>query len=530
MIASLLLFLILNAHTLYATSINETFNDLSLIESNTAIVNTELGAVHPTLQVMNFKAGFSPREFSIGQGEHGPFELSTYANFSINQDLSGNIIRLDTDLYPILKVTRFQLDVGWTLEPIGSNPLIIESLTDVIIEGEIWCQGRDGSSAVNATKGLGGEGRCGGANGGDGGSPMQNGNSGLNINSDVTGGNLGNFTGGAAVGGGGGGSWNTTSNANNGANVNGGGGQAGLSLADPEFLNTFGGAGGGGGSSTATEAGGGGGGGGGTVIIYALRNFNLGTSPTSLTGFIRAHGGNGGSSNVQGGPGGGGGGGSVQVFVGSAIEIFNTVGTGASLVDGGIGGTNTLAVATADGGIGRHWFSSVSYNNTGTGFYTPAEQAPINPGNVEFSAATQNVITKSYDLQNTKAQILSLASIPVNSDFQILISGSTDNFIADITDWTSDLNLINNKRYIKLKIQLTTSDVNNPTFLESIDINYLKGNQNSFEFTSASCGRVNTKGNPYSSFLFLCLPFITLYLLSKKNKKFTLNFKIGNLN
>ena len=262
-----------------------------------------------------------PLPVDVGDGRHGTFEPSTYARFSVG----GTFEQHYTFQYgriSILQVTSFHLAPGWRIEPVGDSPLLFIVLSDIIIEGEIWCQGHDGGDAVNATRGLGGEGRCGGKRGGDGGTATGNGSNGEQASAFVLGG-YGGQVALPAVGGGGPGSWNATSAPGNGPNFSAGNGQAGTNDSDPEFLQLIGGAGGGGGGGSGTNAGAGGGGGGGLVILHAVHDFILGTAPTSMTGFIYASGGRGGVSNANGGAGGGGGGGGVKVFVGGSIEIYN---------------------------------------------------------------------------------------------------------------------------------------------------------------------------------------------------------------
>lgn len=520
------IFLTFLFHNTFAAEVTESFSTRTHYATGLAIWNQALGAAHPTLRVMNFSGGATKPVF-VGDGRDGSFDVSTYALFSENGDLSGNIIRYNTD--KIMQVTYFKLEAGWRLEPVGNKPLTIYSLSDVIIEGEIWCHGKNGGNANNTTPGEGGEGRCGGARGGDGGLPAKDGSHGSNIvDGVVTGGRAGNYTGGAAVAGGGGGSWNTTSNPSDGANVNVGGGidvltdggQAGVSNNDPTFVNNFGGAGGGGGSGSATEAGAGGGGGGGTVIINAARDFFLGSPPNSLTGFIYVNGGAGGNSNVNGGAGGGGGGGSMQVFVGRAIEIFNTTGTGAGFGNGGQPGTNLGAASGGTGGPGRSWYSSVIYNASGTGIYVPTEHISIAPGNVEFHSDPQQVESKSFDLISTKPTITAITPTPVSPDFQLEIAGSSDNFINDDTGWTTDLNLVKNKRYVKFRATITTGNVNSPTMLDAVTVVYTPGNINDFDFVASGCGMVQDVSFPPSSSVPFLLPFILLLGIRSRTLKF----------
>jgi hypothetical protein len=293
------------------------------------------------------------------------------------------------------------------------------------------------------------------------------------------------------VGGGGGGSWNTTSPAANGPNSAGAGGQAGASSADPEFLTIAGGGGGGGGSGTGAAAGAGGGGGGGAVIIHAVGDVNVGSSTNAAIGFIYASGGIGGDSNVTGGPGGGGGGGSVQILSGGTVNIYNTNGSGASQADQGAGGTNSVPAGGAVGGPGRSWVASVGYN--GVGFYSPSEQAPVVPNNntVEFSGTAESVITSAIDLVSTLATIDSITVTPTSNDFQVELRGSADNFQSDDTGWTSNYAAVANKRYVKMKLIITTSAPAAPTMIDQVSMQFTRGERKDFDFKSTGCGWFN---------------------------------------
>ncbi len=501
--------------SLVAADVTFDFSDDSRIESSSLVVNTALGVLHSTLVVKNYN---NPNEFDmpVGDGRHGPFNATTYQNFSVNGDVTGNRILIDVDEYPILQVTDFDLQQGWRIEVAGDGPLIIYSLKDVKIAGEIWCHGEDGTNAVGATPGMGGIGRCGGGNGGDGGAPSQDGTDGENTDALVTGGQAGNFTGGAAVSGGGGGSWNTSSPSGPGTNASGAGGTQGTSTMDAEFTTIAGGAGGGGGSGTATDAGAGGGGGGGTVIIHAVGDFYLGALPSSNFGRILASGGAGGDSNVLGGAGGGGGGGSVRVFVGGDMEMLNTVGSGAGVAQPGLGGTNSNTDNGGNGGPGRNWYSSTigGYNTIlggGGGYYTPGEQG-IAPGDVQFTTVTQTTETISLDLQNTKPVINSVTLSPASADFSFEVKGSEDDFLNDDTGWTTDLSQLMGKRYIKARFSITNSSASNPAMIDSVSINFTPGIKNQYDFAATSCGRVETPQSP-TGLLLLLMPLLLIFSL-----------------
>lgn len=488
-----------------AAQIVETFDSRASFTSGSAIWNQALGKIHPTMVVMNYKPGFTPLPFDVGDGAHGAFgpDSASMARFSAGGDVSGNIVRVDTDAYPVLKLTSFHLPLGWRIEPIGANPLVIYSLSDVVVEGDIWCQGRNGGNAVGAVAGAGGVGRCGGLVGGDGGAIGVGGSDGADAFATVLGGVGGDVAGAAnAVSGGGGGGWSLVQ-PTPASDATGVGGLAGFSVTDPEFLNLYGGAGGGGGSGNATNAGAGGGAGGGLVIIHAVRDFNLGSSPTSATGFIYANGGNGGGSNANGGAGGGGGGGAVQVFVGGTINIYNNDAAGASQANNGAGGVNTVVDTGGTGGMGRSWWVSVGYN--GIGYYTPAEEAPVVVGNVEFVGTAQTVETAVFDLANNFARMDSLVVSPASADFLVEAAGSSDGFASDDTGWTTNLGVLVRKRYVKLRLTVTASNVNTPDMADTLTLNYSPGARSDFAFKSAGCGRVEGDASGGSGSLLMLL-------------------------
>ncbi len=496
----------------------ETFSSRSHLESGTAVWNQTLGKIHPTLRVMNFKPGFTPLDLSVGDGSDGSFDPSTYAQFSQAGDLSGNIIRLDTTVHPVLHLTRFELAQGWFLEPVGTAPLIIESLTDVDIQGEIWCNGHDGGASIGPTPGAGGLGRCGGKAGGDGAAPGLGGANGVGVTGAVTGGVGGNFVGASYVGGGGGGSWRAANPPTNGPGATGAGGFAGLFSGDPEFLNVLGSGGGGGGSGSGdgVTAGAGGGAGGGVVVIRAVGNVNIGASPVSAFGFIYVGGGRGGDADNQAGPGGGGGGGSVQIFSGGTVNVYNNDPGGASVASAGLGGSNAVFVVGAVGGEGRSWFSAVTYNLVG--FYTPSEEAPVVRGNIEYTSAAQYVITKMVDVVYSLVEVQDVAFSPASSDFSFEISGSNDGFVSDDTGWTTNMALVAHKRYLKMKLNVATTNVNAPTMIDTATLNYEPSNLDSFKFQAAGCGRIADPQTPMGNlFLFLFAPLCLLILRFRVN-------------
>jgi hypothetical protein len=504
--AALLIFFI--SMSVSAAELSEDFSSLSDFVSGTAIWNQALGKVHPTLQVVNYDDGTTgnpvpptPIAVDVGDGSHGVFDVSTYSRFSVGGDVSGNKIRFDTSAYPILKVTSFHLAPGWVLEPVGSNPLIIYSLSTISIEGEIWCQGNIGGTPLGSIPGAGGRGRCGGGDGGDGGSGAT-GNDGITPNASIGSGKGGTS---AGMSGGGGGAWSTAFPATAGSN----GGVAGTSTSDPTFTNNYGGAGGGGGSGNGGDAGAGGGGGGGTVILHAVGDISIGTAPSSSTGFIYVHGGDGGTTTGTGGAGGGGGAGGIQVFSGATIHIYNSdIVHPTGNAERGTGGTST----SSNGGLGaagRNWFSSVTYNSAG-GYYSPGEESPLRPGAIEYNAATQFVVTRSFDVQSSFPEYAPITTTPASADFAIEVAGSNDDFASDDTGFTTNFSLLKNKRYVKFRASITTSNVNTPDMLDTVTITYTPNQRENFEMKAVGCGRV---GGSSSRGPITLLPLFAVLLL-----------------
>ena len=514
-----LLLVLLFPLSAYADTLLWDFSQLTDLASGDLVYNQHLEVLHPSLNIVEPTGAMTTAiDFSVGDGSHGEFNRSTYLNFDSDGDVTGNVIVIDALQFPTLKFTNFTLQSGWTLYSIN-GPLVINALGDVVIEGTINCSGAAGGNAVGTTAGLGGEARCGGANGGDGGATNSDGLDGEDIDSNVTGGKGGN-NGGVAVAGGGGGSWNTGpgNSSTAGANSNPSGGQAGAMLTDPLFSIRGGGAGGGSGSGTPTEAGAGGGAGGGQVIINVVGNFTLGSATNNTIGFILANGGAGGDSNVPGGAGGGGAGGSISVYSAGRVEILNTNGSGASQAAKGLGGSNSLAANGGNGGTGRSWYPTQDFSFVG--FYTPAEESPVDTltADVNFSPNQQSAESQIYDLLNTRVSINSITVSPNSSDFSVQLAGSDDNFLNDDTGFTSDLTLLERKRYIKIRASITTSNVNNPDKMNSILIDYSPGNAEEFDFTATSCARVDIPPNSSGGPWFFLLPFILILYLSRKKQ------------
>lgn len=496
-----------------AAQISEDFSSIDQKGTVTGVWNLALGQLTPHFRIVNYGGGASSANFTVGDGSDGVFDVSTYANFSVNGDLSGNIIRLDQTRFPQLNVTNFNLAAGWYLEPANNLPFEIYSQQDVIINGEIWCHGRNGTSA-----GVAGTGRCGGADGGAGGAnPGGAGSPG----NGITGGPSGGGAGGANSGGGGGGGYSvpplSPPTAGGGASP----GAAGVNDVDHAFTAILGAAGGGGGGGGAATTGGGGGGGAGTVIIHAARDFEIGTN-----GFIRAYGGQGGAGTGTSGGGGSGGSGSVKIFAGRDITSNNGVSAtevNASQIAGVAGGSG----AGGAGGYGRTWVAlpAMPYGNFFGLDYVPTEDFFHAPGDVEYAVGTDTFETNTFEIRNSHPIYLSVTSSPVNAGITFLVRASNDNFASDDTGWVAvtDPSLAD-RRYFKLQISLNNLDANVPLTVDSVTVSYDGTVVNEFNLTGAGCGRVSgSAGGGLSggasgsgTGLWLLLPFLLLLRVRRR--------------
>src|SRR5690606_18813041 len=106
---SFYLFFIFCAST-EALTLTESFTSRSNFDDTSTMVwNQALGELHPPLFVKDWSDGASEStDFSIGDGRHGSFtSIDDYRRFSSGGDISGQIIRFNTDDFPELHVTEF---------------------------------------------------------------------------------------------------------------------------------------------------------------------------------------------------------------------------------------------------------------------------------------------------------------------------------------------------------------------------------------------------------------------------------------
>ncbi len=483
------------------------FNSTGKIESHTAVVNLFSNSLHSPLivsgiQVTGPSTPYS-QTFDIGDGHLGPFNAQTYLKFHSGTYNNDQVIRIDTDVYPALDVTAFELDAGWTLRPKGSKPLIIHSQSDIVVNGTIECSGSQGSdfNADITQSSAGGAGICGGGDGGRGGSVSETPQNGavLVTGSTMTAGQFGPATG---DGGGGGGAFSQpASNATDGSVFGGGGsaGSAGLNQQDDAFTLLGGGAGGGGGAMYNTpgdevnfSTGGGGGAGGGVIVMNAFGNVTVGAS-----GNVLANGGNGGgvSGTVKGGAGGGGGGGSILMFAGGIIDNSGTItaleGAGGASAGGGTGGT---------GGRGRTWLTDK--NGVPTGNVEDPVNLLVTPGTVQFALGEYQVVSTLFDSENTLTTFNSASldfTLSGASNVALDMAAEKSSFAAADSVWTSsaDLSSLQKMRYFRFKITLNNQSSTDPVQVRSVSVTYSPGTQNDFKFSPQGCGTVALKGSSY---------------------------------
>ncbi|MBC7741177.1 MAG: hypothetical protein H7061_03205 [Bdellovibrionaceae bacterium] len=491
----------------FAGTFTEEFTSTTFKDTATAVWNTASGKVHPTLRINNYQlvpaGAFASADFDVGDGSHGVFDSSTYANFGT---VVGSTITIDAAIFPALKLTQFNLAPGFVLTSVN-GPLVIYSLSTILIDGTIQCSGTTGGNAAGAGGGAAGLGRCGGQNGGVGGNGTQSGTKGIPLAGAVTGGGGGNYVGAApGAGGGGGGSYAGNpgqAGQNSAPNTLGAGG---TTLADHSFTILTGGPGGGGGSGSNTEGGAGGGGGGGTIIIHAVGDVTV-----SVTGLILAKGGNGGAA-VSGGGGGGGGGGSVQIFTPGQFAL---VPAGFPIdVSGGAGSVPSLAAA-GDGGAGsygRTW----DVSNTFSGVGSESNASSLNAvGVVQYTTAARNVISKSYDTQSTESTFQSINSVPITSEVVFEVAGSNDNFAVDDTGFlpTTQINLLNAKRFVKFRMTLTNTNATTPMQIDQVQINYQSPTPADKEnFNFKGCGLIHAGPPPDRGLMNILITMLLLLL------------------
>lgn len=526
-----------------ASTVLETFTSQAHFDSTGGMVwNIALGELHPPLMIFGWDdgggGGAQNTIYSVGDARHGSFVSSRYALFDRDGVIAGGVIEIDTDIYPDLQFSDFNLETGYTIRPTGSAPLVIRSLTDVIVDGVINCSGEDGQDATASIASLrtGGGSHCGGGEGGASvlpgvapGVSNQGGSGGVG----VTGGAGGPIrllaTGGQ--GGGGGGAFIkpyavVTDHINPQAgdnSIGGAGGAAGSINRDDAFVIDIDGAGGGGGGGSAYDdpgdvpnhsSGGGGGAGGGNIRIYAAGNIIL-KSNGGAVGEIHADGGNGGSvaGGLKGGGGAGGGAGSILIFAGGDITIGAPV-----TAQAGNGGTT----AGGDGGVGawgRTWV--VEKNGFAGGAFIEDPDSQLNvPGITAFETGVNYTVTSTgYDLGNTKPTLTALPMTVANLGGSTLVydlAFADTNTLSSLGNFALSTTYLNTEvqRFARFRIQIDNTNSTTPVRIQDLTFTYDGFQQKDFAFTTG-CGNAKSVA-PASlghfggifGMLFFLLPFL----------------------
>lgn len=534
LLAFVIFFVCINAQAL--TQTEEFTTSRHLDSSGGAVWNIALGEIHPPLLVIGWDSGsgLTNTSFDVGDGQHGAFNTSTYSSFDTDGAISGGIIEINTNSFSNLEFTTFHLAAGYTLRPTGSQPLVIRSQSDVVIDGQLDCSGSSGENAVVAvsTSVSGGAGRCGG---GDGGASAPAGvapgvaHQGEAGGASVSGGFGGPIclaTGGQ--GGGGGGSYikaysviGDKPDPTAGDNSSGGpGGAAGSIFQNDEFSILAGaGSGGGGGSAydngadpAAHSSGAGGGAGGGNIQIYVARDLTV-----AATGSITVDGGAGGSvlGGDKGGAGGGGAGGSILIFAGRDI-----VNDGAITAAAGVGGTTAGGVG-GDGSWGRTWLVEKDGFAGGTNIEDPDTELLL-PGDVRYeTGVTYTVTSTAIDMLNSHPTFTQLPISLTNVGASVLsydLATSAQSDLAGLSIFlpsTSFLNL-ESERYMRFQIQFDNTNALTPIRIQSVGFTYTGFEQTEFDFVTG-CGRVGPASPPSGGLVLLLLPLVLFFLLRLTN-------------
>lgn len=517
------------------------FSTSSIKESGDLVLNLSNNTIHGPMEIRNFQpngSGTQSRNITVGDGRHGSFTGSTYVDFSENGDISGNTIRINTDTYTELHFTSFHLESGWTIEPVGSNPLIIYSQGSVQIDGTIQCSGRVGSDGnADETQIVNGVlGRCSGANSGAGGydnmGALVDGVNGTSGGTNLIGGAGADSAAAAAgKGGGGGGGYAIVQAGQNptaGVNPDGGaGGAAGTNFRNDEFTLLSGGSGGGGGAgfrtgnATENSSGASGGSGGGLVVIHAQGDITV-----SATGSVLANGGNGGAvtGGMEAGAGGGGAGGGVLMFSAGSIVL-----NGAVQANEGAGGTSTGTGNGGKGGRGRTWIADVS--GTASGGVTESPDTLLTQrGTTDSISGNNSLITTTVDIGNSAPEITASAFTESLTGSTSLIEFASSDSESFTPVWKNQAALAetDKKRYWKFRVSINQDASGSFSSVSLVDISFTPKEEAEFVMLGA-CGLINKVQPPrskpnvlYYYILLLMLPLS--FLLFLRSRKYPINF------
>lgn len=535
----LLMFLFYNLSASAALVTTESFVSNTNKATSDMVWNIARGELHPPLIVIGYDdgSGAANYNFLVGDGSDGAFTSSAnYASLSCSS-ISGTTITINTDSCQSLNFTEFHLQSGWVLQGVGAKPLVIRSLSTVLVDGTITCSGNNGSSGSSSYNSVnaGASSRCGGGSGGQSVMPamapssVNTGSSGGGFVSGGFGGNSQDANGGR--GGGGGGAYvktfsggadsadGTQGKDSTGANAT----AVGTNYRDDAFIDDLSGAGSGGGGGSAFQSGvdagnssgGSGGAGGGNLRIYAVGD-------VTINGSVLANGGDGGSvaNPFKAGAGGGGGGGSILI-----MTVGDITNDGSVQAIAGSGGTAFSNAAGGNGYWGRTWLVEKDGYAGGGNLESPETKLNI-PGDVRYETGiTYTIESAAIDLGNSKPNFISGVANLVNQGgatltFELAFgdsvsASSLSSYALPATYVGQDLG-----RFAKFRIQLDNLGATVPVTVSDIVLTYDGNTQQEFEFEGA-CGQVHLPPNshegpsPLTLMLFYLLPLILLAYLRK---------------
>lgn len=409
----------------------------TLIEDFTTLDNADLSNSTGLWNIVTRKAeagrvadasGGTLRPISFGDGSDGTLDTSSGYTF-------------DTDAKPNGYNFKSVNITGGTVTVVGSNPLIIRSLSTLTITPAISLNGTDGANGVangSSTAPSGGTAITCPASGGDGGTAsagaVGNGGDGIIYTgaTDVSGG-AGNVDGANGADGGATAFWA-------GANFD----------TSTDFICGGGGGAGGGHRNTGTfqyATGGAGGAGGGTIRITAVGTLTVGN--------ITADGGNGGDGAQSDGAncsGAGAGGHGGAIWLQTLADI--PVGVPLPTVDLGTGGTSPCGGLGSDGNAGAIRLDSSAGNRPGHSTIADYDTDDVFPSRsyvVQSKTYDLNTLNAVFDTSPTITQATNGGSITIS------YAGSVDG--STFSDYTSSLTDLSGKnyRYLKFRINITTA-------------------------------------------------------------------------
>ncbi len=451
--------------------------------------------------------GVAGAEINFGDGSDGVFNDGPLQTGISNG--GANTFYIDTDVKSVYQFTSFTTSAPVYLILQGAQPLVIRSLGNISIAGNVLGNGFAGAANTSSAGNVGGSGSVGASSGGKGGTGV----GGVAVVGNPT---SGNFRGGgigantAAAGsaqGGGGGCTGLGVDANDATSGTNGGANRGAcattrnaiaDLFESVFQGGAGGGGGGGYTGAPSFNGSGGGGGGGAIHVTALGS-------VSITGTIQLTGGNGGAlssgNGVEcGGGGGGGSGGSFWVQTASTVS-----GAGAIFINHGFGGSGdgtacaSGAFAGGDGSRGIYRVDNPSGAQTIS--VTPAGSAYLKTASIA-SGQTYEVVSKSlpigsyiYDLQTPVVT----QGCGAQGTLSVTYEGSWNGVSYGSAVTGAQIAQLNDFPYLRFKASITTSGAN-PPCLTGLKIPYVLRDFSDYKIKGGLfCGTTRIKPGSTSS-------------------------------